>query len=357
MKVFFTYGPNPIRDFEKDHLPRMRDEVARAGSVYSVCDDPASADLIVFLESVEEKTRRDAERLRRDPLLAAHPQKCFTINYEDCPPGFLPGVYLSLPRQRFHPERHRSWGCVVGEPYHILKYRERRTTHRPRLLFSFRGALSHAVRRNLVEHSGRFPRGAHEFSVKILDRWLNYSGAEEDDYAGEILDSWFVLCPRGIGCGTHRMFEVMSLGRCPVIISDDWVASPNVDWESGCLRIREAELPGLVERLERELPRAEALGRGANELWEKHFAPEVRAVATLDQLRDLARARPATHDEGAQIARWQSREFRRANGWLLSQRASERLRAGARGAWKRVAPRRMRALLRPLLRKLRLAGR
>jgi hypothetical protein len=315
IRVHLTNGPNPIRDFESSFVDAFGDEVRRASAAYRVTEDPDSADLIVLLESVNQKTLADRDRLERCDLVRRHEQKCVTLNYEDDPPGFLPGLYMSLPAHRFDPDLHRSWACVFGDGYEeILRIAGELGDVEPKLLFSFRGAPSHAVRRTLFS---RDFDSRHPFRISNMDRWLDYSSDEQTSYVQEILDSRFVLCPRGIGCGTHRLFEVMSLGRCPVVISDAWVATGNVPWERFVVRIAETEIDDLVATLERRAPDAAALGAEARRVWEALFSPERRAIASLDQLCEIQAARTT----GAAVsARWRERRFLRSNGWLLSQR-------------------------------------
>jgi hypothetical protein len=120
----------------------------------------------------------------------------------------------------------------------------------------------------------------------------------------------------------------MSLGRCPVVISDAWVATGNVPWERFVVRIAETEIDDLVTTLERRAPDAAALGAEARRVWEALFSPERRAVASLDQLCEIQAARPT----GTAVStRWRERRFLRSNGWLLSQR----LRRGVRSRLRR----------------------
>ena len=90
-----------------------------------------------------------------------------------------------------------------------------------------------------------------------------------------IADSKFVLCPRGFGASSIRIFEVMSLGRVPVIISDQWQPSPGIPWEELCVFIPEKDIdriPTILCYLEGE---AQMMGKLAQEAFNKFFAPNV----------------------------------------------------------------------------------
>ena len=59
-------------------------------------------------------------------------------------------------------------------------------------------------------------------SIVQTYRWWDYGDAAIDVdrrvYLTEMRDSAFVLCPRGLAPGTHRVYEAMQLGRAPVIL-------------------------------------------------------------------------------------------------------------------------------------------
>ena len=77
--------------------------------------------------------------------------------------------------------------------------------------------------------------------VRTRTQFHNHSAEEKRKYVEDILLSKFVLCPRGWFPATYRLFEVMELGRCPVIISDDWVPIDGVPWQDCCLVIRQKD--------------------------------------------------------------------------------------------------------------------
>jgi hypothetical protein len=193
-------------------------------------------------------------------------------------------------------------------------------------LFSFRGARSHPVRVGLLEADFR---SRHAFAIRHVDRWFDHREEEHEAYAAEILASHFVLCPRGLSPSSHRCYEVMAMGRCPVIISDDWIAPRGVDWAACSVRVAEEDIARLPEILEGRLPEAAAMGAAARREWERWFAPETRFQRAVEELVDLRDSRPAGHDERDARAGWRSREFAGANGWLWRQRLRAALREGA----------------------------
>jgi hypothetical protein len=76
------------------------------------------------------------------------------------------------------------------------------------------------------------------------------------------------------------MFEAMSFGRVPVIISDAWQPSPGIPWREFFVVIPErnvSDIPFVLKNLE---GKAQAMGQMARQLFDAHFAPGV----FLDQL-------------------------------------------------------------------------
>ena len=319
MNVFFTHQTTvPLNPWEHEFLPTIRAHFAtHPGSRYRLVDDPAAAELIVLLESNNFRTDRDIAALLGEPVLRDHPDRTFTINYEDYPAGFLPGLYAALPAGRFDPARHRSWCYLFPPNPQVYRLEPLPVDDRCDLLFSFRGAESYPLRRRLFdlkltpEMRGRITK---------IDRWFNHNPQEQSDYVDEIRRSRFVLCPRGLAAASHRLFEVMAQGRCPAIIGDEWVPPREVDWSRCAVRIAERDLETFPAVLLARAGEAPELGRQARAAWEQFFSPARKFEAALDALVLLRDSRPPGYDERTYQRLWHSRTFRRNNGWTLRQR-------------------------------------
>jgi hypothetical protein len=132
------------------------------------------------------------------------------------------------------------------------------------------------------------------------DRFFTDSGDEalRDQRQGlfrkSIKESLTVLCPPGIGPQSIRMYEVMYLGRIPVIFGNDTVypLERRVDYEAFCLRIPQERLMDTGSILQGWLAgqrREELYARGvlACKTWHKYFSP----AQTLPTLLREAEAR------------------------------------------------------------------
>src|SRR5262249_31137500 len=150
-----------------------------------------------------------------------------------------------------------------------------------------------------------------------------HSTKEKQEYIDDILSSKFVLCPRGWSPSTYRLFEVMELGRCPVIISDDWVPIDGVPWPECSIFIRERDIAYCAEILTGEEVNAEQLGARAREVWQAHFSEENKFRAMLYSILELRSCGCTDYR-----TRWSSWRFRHGNGWLLHQRIAKRMGRG-----------------------------
>lgn len=326
MTFFFQFcGPADVRKpWETEGmLDSFRQSLrAAAHPRYKVADDEPSADIVVLVESVARKDWRYLNFLLQEPVLRRRADSCFAINYDDDAMGYLSGLYAGLSATRHDPLRHRATGYLLRRTERVDSYAAMRGQFQPRLLFSFRGADSHPIRAKLFATEKAWRRDAR---IARIDRWFDHTAQEEIDYFEEILGSHFVLCPRGIAATSHRLFEVMQLGRVPVILSDEWVAPNGPDWPRFAIRLAESKLDLIPELLRARLGEAEELGRQARSAWEQWFSPEKKMGVAAAAIEELALMRPAGFDALDAVRQALSLGSRWRRGWTLPQRALHRL--------------------------------
>ena len=80
-----------------------------------------------------------------------------------------------------------------------------------------------------------------------------------------------------------RLFESMLAGAAPVLIADDYLLPPNVDWDSFLLKIPESRINRIEEFLEPHLASAELFGKRAQEAYLGEYGPDVE----FDRIVDL----------------------------------------------------------------------
>ncbi len=247
MKLFLT-----SHEGNDTEIAEKRAALERLAPRHTAVNDPDEADAILFLNTGRNKFRRWAEVLRADPVVQAFPEKCFVQDYSDRPIPFLPGLYVAMPTARVDPLRVRPVDSWV--PFEAgLRDELLARTEAPSLLFSFSGADSAPVRRRIFDVLAK----TEHASVVEAANWWNASDEERralrDGYLEEIRNSAFVLCPRGQGTFSNRLYETMQLGRVPVILSDAWAAPSGPPWPDIAFRVAESrvvEIPALLRRYE-----------------------------------------------------------------------------------------------------------
>lgn len=272
MKIFIaSLYPSLDGEFMRTWLLQS---VALSKSESRVAESPEKADAILFFSG---HAGSDALRIGVlfHPLYRRYRRKCFLYHDSDFAAPFLPGLYPSLLANDHLP------GFAEGFPYYArqavndaVSEAAGRESER-RWLASFVGASNCEVRKNVL--AIRDPRvfvrdttGLHSWQLNTEERHRY-----ESEYAQVCAGSRFILSPRGIGPSTYRQYEAWEIGRCPVILSDAWVAPPEVPWKSAALRLPEStaldvgKLIGSLEKVDDQ-----QLGRNGREIHERWLTQE-----------------------------------------------------------------------------------
>ena len=251
------------------------------GGKHQLTDGPHDADIILFTDSGPDVACRT---LRKTALYQRYFWKCFVHAQDDQPLALLPGVYASIEKRWHDPLWTRSGFYVHSAESGRFDFQP--FNQDAKWLFSFVGSCSNApVRGRLADL--RHPRfHMEDTSGKIIPAYT--SGDAEaiarlnNSYCEIIRESKFVLCPRGVGCSSLRIFEVMAMGRCPVILSDEWVPPDGPQWNLCSLRIPEssvATLPAILGQYEADAGKMGLLARGE---WERWFSEKALFETVVD---------------------------------------------------------------------------
>jgi hypothetical protein len=199
----------------------------------------------------------------------------------------MPGLYPGLGRQLYLAGRTETWSYIKQ-----LRENAAITSAPPgegRFLYSFVGNLrSHPIRGELMKLTD---------SRALLAASPNRTGddmslAAEDkffvEYASVIAESKFVLCPRGISPTSYRLLEAMKAGRCPVIISDDWVPPAGPAWNDFSIVVPEAEVKNIPTLLRQLEPEAERRGAAARRAWDEFYSEDRKFDHFFSRCSELA---------------------------------------------------------------------
>lgn len=291
------------------------------GAELRLCENASKADVIIAFTSTPScfppgKWKLTAEqralRTQTPPVLV--------WDSGDHPTGSLAGLYCSLPRRLFDPRRHHTscYPICYNETVEHFPQNEAST------LLGFHGGPSAPVRLRLLDLLRREMRPEETRLVLQEGPWsrmFDRTGVpEKNAYAATLRNTRFFICPKGNGVGSIRLFETMKAGRVPVIISDDYVLPPGIDWESCSLRVSEKQLhtlPSLVRKHQEQWPR---MAVAARQVWEQQFSPEGFLPALTPFLKAFVadpKLREPSHRHSSRLAVHLARSRLRLKAGLL----------------------------------------
>lgn len=242
----------------------------------------------------------------------------------DQPAGRESGWYCSLPRPLFDRRRHRTFRY----PIRYNECVEAADLADARVLYGFHGGITSGVRARLLAALVREGR-ADEMDIHVeagpWNRMFDRTGVpEKRRYAEALRRTRFVLCPRGNGVGTVRMFETLESARVPVIISDQYVLPAEIDWDACAVRVRERDvrkIPALLRERAADWPR---LAQNARQIWEENFSDAAclsRLTADLRAFLATPQGEPPTQQLRLR-SYWLRTRVRRAVGHLAARAAT-----------------------------------
>jgi hypothetical protein len=283
---------------------------------HELVGDPDVADVILFPQCHMLPRDWRLRAIRDHPLAVRRPEAVMVYDERDLPWCAFRGVYVSMPAATFDPRFQRTGGYLPPEPI--------RPSREPDLLFSLMASPTHRCRRRLfkLHHPDAVVERVDGFV--FFDPGSRNFKAQRERYRSLIGRSRFVLCPRGKGTSSIRLYETLGAGRVPVVVSDEWVPPIGPKWDEICVRWPEGRTDGLVEALEEQ--DWQAMSAAALAAHNAFFAPEVWFDRTACALNGLLGVPPPP-------AGSRSRGFYRSGADALWSRAY----LGARKSARRIA--------------------
>lgn len=265
----------------------------QAAGHLTLAASPGQADAILITIADPDRPYAEVvEAIAASSLYRAFRQKCFVFDTQDTPVGYYPGLYSSLRRYLFDPTRHRT-GCYMQSFNEFIREASDDEPARDRRwLFSFQGNATSATRARLLG----IDFGRPDVLIERTQPFWTDTGSPElrsfkQRYADTISDSKFVLCPRGIGTSSFRLFEALQSGSVPIILSDDWVPVAGLDWEGCSLRVREADVGRLPEICLANEARWPDLAQAAYRTWRTWFSADGLGRLVKASLQDITTTR------------------------------------------------------------------
>ena len=286
------------------------------------CDSPEQADFIVLFQEWSFKQRGYVKELLEDRIFKKYFNKIYVVNYDSTVgEGFLPGCYVSL-RQSSTYDPNRFIASAYPKTYNeFLAHPDSITSVERNYLYWFRGTLHSYPTR--VKLFNELSQSKHGLLVDVTKAFHTHTENEKQSYVNEMLKSKFVLCPRGTSPNSYRLFEAMSVGRCPVIISDDWVETDGPDWQQCSIRVPEKNIKNIEAILLERESEAFDLGDNARKEWGRYFSIEAKYKNYADQIIQLHQSAPSvTFSIEDYKKHWRSNVFLTNNEWALVQRVN-----------------------------------
>lgn len=254
-----------------DYELLLRSGRASVGGTHLLAVDPREADVILFV-GTRDSLQRD---VWRHELYRSFPEKAVVYDSRDCVIPTVRGIFPSIERRFHRPWRTCSGFYLRWLDAQSIEFTDPATT--PRYLFGFTGAsVTHPIRSEVLSlrDSDALMRDTTSAPGRGFGKAPGVYADYKADYGADLASVRFVLCPRGVGTSSMRIFEAMRAGRVPVVISDDWVEPPGPNWAAFSLRVSESSVAEVPERLRRLAHAAAEMGRASREAWEQWFSPE-----------------------------------------------------------------------------------
>lgn len=287
-----TKGP---RAWNHAHLAIQRLHGASIERKHTLIEDSEKADL-VLITNIPPDDHQVA--LRHHPIVQRHIAKAFQVSEAWDQPCLLSGMHVNATKG-FNFRRFRTGSYALHHPDFKNPLCEGHNPEivnsiKPDLLASFMGRDCHSSRKALF--NVRFKR--KDILIKDTSDYNAFTHQQEGKeinqikYYNTFQRSKFVLCPRGVGASSIRLFESLRLGIAPVIISDAWLPCIGPDWSSGAIIIKERNIPEIERILEKNEPRYAELGAAARRIHDQYFSDKVYFNFLIENLFAIQRERP-----------------------------------------------------------------
>jgi len=262
---------------------------------HTLTEDPEKAD-IVLISNIPPDDHQAA--LRHHPVVQRHINKAFQVSEAWDQPRLLAGMHVNATKG-LNFRRFRTGSYALHHPDFKNPLCEGHNPEiakpiKPDLLASFMGRDCHSSRKALF--NVRFKR--KDVLIKDTSDYKAFTHQQEGkeigqtDYYNTCRRSKFVLCPRGVGASSIRLFESLRLGIAPVIISDAWLPCVGPAWTSGAIIVKERNIPEIERILEEHEPRYAELGYAARRINDQFFSDGVYFNYLITNLLAIQQERP-----------------------------------------------------------------
>jgi len=289
MQVYITsaYPFHPKDNFAASWLKESA--AMNSDGKHSVTEYSDRADVILFAEHHSNEDPYFFQVLNND-LYKKYPHKSILYNDVDKPISLIPSILPSIEKKYYKNDFTRS-GPYIARHCENESVSAIKGKFNKEFLFSFIGAArTHPIRKEilLLESAAGFLKDTSDKNLWEL------TPESKKEYEKEYVDissrSYFVLCPRGEGVNSYRLYETMQMGLTPVIISDDWVPMQGPNWDKFSIRIAEKDVTQIPNILKERQDEAAKMGELARRNWERWFSKEAGFQVIASMCEELINA-------------------------------------------------------------------
>ncbi|MFC5455674.1 exostosin domain-containing protein [Prosthecobacter fluviatilis] len=254
---------------------------------FELTADPIDAELILFAETYAGLDPYFLDVIRH-PVFRRFTQKCVLYHISDITQTLCRTISPSIDKNHSNLQCRRSFSYVVRAHDNPYLNQMALADVPTRYLFSFVGdPNSHPIRSRILalERPDALLKAVTGTSATFMNE--SERAPFQQGYLQTILESQFVLCPRGHGPTSMRLFEVMQLGRVPVIIGDSWLPVSGIPWQEFAIFVPETEIEQIPQILGTFRHRAIEMGARARAVWGEHFSSHNAAMGLLERACEL----------------------------------------------------------------------
>lgn len=287
MKIFLTsaYPYHPRENFAVSWLKESA--IMDPFKEHSISEDPETADAILFTEHHPPGDPYFFQVLKNE-LYRRYKEKVILYTDGDKPLPVIPSILPSVERKYYRRNFTRSGPYIARHCENDSIHYKETSSLEKKFLFSFIGAArTHAIRNEILSLVYPFSFIKDTSKNNLWELEPAEKRAFESEYVKVSLSSHFILCPRGEGVNSYRLYEAMQMGLVPVIISDDWIPMEGPDWNKFSIRIAENEIQKIPDILLSRKSEAETMGKLARNNWERWFSKEVCFHHIASMCQDL----------------------------------------------------------------------
>lgn len=289
MKVFLSPCETHDRAWTNQYHSLVKLSEVAVPQRHTLVDSPDNADIIIISDLRHED--RFAS-LRANPLVRRFPRKTFVYSDEDEPIAFVPGVYTSMPRSALNLGRIEGAMYLTEVSEWNNPFLAEPVARDPDLLFSFVGRDSAPVRARLLAQRFSRPDVLVEDTSLAYQHWDHGTpdrAAFQRTYVETCARSRFVVCPRGAGTSSIRLFEVMQMGIAPIILSDRWIRPSGPQWDDFAIIVPENDIDQLESIAAAHEDRWDEMGRLARQNWTRWFSREKQFNYVVERIEVIQR--------------------------------------------------------------------